>query len=130
MGRLGLPCPFDIEIKGYSAKYFGKYVHGRRAVVLYVLADKESGRLYPYREVFLTLLHERVHYVQYSDPDFVRYKGVMHDARFWEIYGECRAKAESAIFGSGRIRRKKISSGGICNEQGTAVGDQKNQGRP
>jgi hypothetical protein len=106
MDRLGLPCPFDIEIRGYSARYFGKYDHNRGAVIIYALSGKEGGRMYPYREVFLTFLHERVHYEQYSDPNFVRYRGVMHDADFWRIYGEHRRRAE-ALFLSRRLGKRR-----------------------
>jgi hypothetical protein len=107
MERAGMPCPFSIEVRGYSARYFGKYSHSRRAAVLYACRSRDGALLYPYRDIFLTLVHEWVHYIQYSDPSFVRYRGVMHDARFWEIYGERAATAERVVFGGAGIGGKK-----------------------
>lgn len=63
----------------------GCYYPNRDMIVVYLRPDPYS-EVYPYRTLLSTALHETVHCMQWRDPLYVRYKGVMHDSKFYEKY--------------------------------------------
>ena len=83
--RIGLPTDLDIQLRGYSKTYEGRYNPSNKQIVLYHLAN-EKGFPVPYNYLLSTAIHECVHHVQWTDPNFIRVKGVMHDPEFWKLY--------------------------------------------
>ena len=77
---------FELVLRPYSKTYYGRYIPSRKRVIVYVYQDSDLSELYPYEDLFATTLHEFTHHVQWSDPNFVRIKGVMHNAEFYRIY--------------------------------------------
>ena len=90
---IGLPCDLNITLKGYSKTLNGRYIPRNKEVILYHHLDKEGNPI-PYKDLLSTAIHEVVHHVQWSRPDFVRYHGVMHDPEFWSMYNYFIKKAE------------------------------------
>lgn len=86
---------FEIVLKPYSKSYYGRYMPKYKRVIVYLYEDIELQKQYSYEEIFSTVLHEVVHHIQWSKPDFERVKGVMHNADFYNIY-------------NGLMRRHKI----------------------
>lgn len=74
----------EITLRPYSKTYYGRYYTDGR-LYLYPFKDKKGGYL-PYSQIILTAIHEMCHHIQHSDPRFVRYKGIMHNADFWCMY--------------------------------------------
>lgn len=93
--RIGISCDFDLKIKAFSKTNYGTYNPNNNTITIWVYKDKESKTLYPYSELLETAIHECVHCIQWSDPEFKRVKGVMHNSEFWGKYNKyCdRAKA-------------------------------------
>lgn len=84
---LGLPTDFDIEFRGYSKTYYGRYFIYDKKIVVYILNRK--GEKIPYHHILDTVLHEAIHHYQHHHEEgFVRLKGVMHNANFYKIYNE------------------------------------------
>lgn len=81
--NIGLPTDFQLELRGYSESYWGLYYQDEKRIVLYVL--DEIGEYLPYYAILCTAIHEAIHHYQYSKPDFVRVRGIMHDAEFKEL---------------------------------------------
>lgn len=82
---LGLPTDFNVEFRGYSKSYYGRYYIADKKIVVYIL--DESGHQIPYHEILDTLLHEAIHHYQHHhDKNFVRHKGVMHNLEFKRMY--------------------------------------------
>lgn len=81
--ELGLPTDFHIELRGYSKSWWGNYYVKHKKIVLYVL--NSDGDYLPYKRILFTALHEAIHHKQYSDPNFKRYDGVMHNPEFIEL---------------------------------------------
>lgn len=79
---------FDIELRGYSKTVWGIYHPDRKLIVLYPFICPSKEFMRSYDDLFLTALHEYVHHLQYSNPSFTRYHGVMHDAEFWKLYDQ------------------------------------------
>ena len=77
---------FELVLKPFSKSYYGRYVPKSKKIFLYVYSDKEQNHLYKYSQLFETLLHEVVHYLQWTDPDYVRVKGVMHNEEFFKLF--------------------------------------------
>lgn len=88
---LGLPSDFYLELRGYSKAYNGLYYPTEKKVVLYVRSS--YGKLYNWRRLMSTLIHEAVHHYQFAhDPKYTRVKGTMHNKDFKELYEEYYAK--------------------------------------
>lgn len=82
---LGLPTDFELEFRGYSKAYYGRYYIEEQKVVVYIL--DEFGKQLPYHEILDTVLHEALHHYQYQhDSSFKRVKGVMHNLQFNRMY--------------------------------------------
>lgn len=95
---LGIDVNFELVLKSFSKVYFGNYRPDVNRITLYVYQDEECTILYPYKEILITLLHEAVHCIQSHDPDWVRYKGVMHDSQFYRIFEFYKAKLNKTLF--------------------------------
>ena len=91
---IGIAVPFNLDLRGYSKYYYGRYNPNTNTVIVYPYKTV-GGELYSYKDILKTAIHECVHCIQWQDPNFVRYKGVMHDAQFKSLYNKYvdRAKA-------------------------------------
>lgn len=94
---IGLDFDFKLELRPYSKSYFGVFNPNNNKITLYVYEDANKRRLYPYRTILFSFLHEIAHYVQWSDPDFVRNKGVMHDAQFYRLYNSYTNRMKAVL---------------------------------
>lgn len=82
---LGIPTDFELEFRGYSKTYYGRYYIEEQKVVVYIL--DEVGKQLPYHEILDTVLHEALHHFQHQhDSSFRRVKGVMHNPQFNKMY--------------------------------------------
>lgn len=82
---------YDLHFKNYSSCYFGKYVRPRNEdflpkIFIYLYKDSNNTELYSYKDIISTVIHEVCHHIQWSNPDFVRVKGVMHNKEFWDLW--------------------------------------------
>lgn len=83
---------YDLTFKHYSKHFYGRYHRYKPEtgklpnVSVFIFKNKEKTELYPFEDLVSTLIHEVCHHIQYSQPDFVRRKGVMHDKEFWDLY--------------------------------------------
>ena len=99
---IGLPVD-DLDIKlatRYSKTYYGLYYPKTDKydafIRLYPYRIVNSDFMYPYTELLDTAIHEMCHHMQYTDPNFTRVKGVVHNADFWEMYHKYINRAETA----------------------------------
>lgn len=81
---LGLPTNFDIDLRGYSKCYFGRYHIDTKKIVVYVL-EEDMETYIPYKDILETVIHEAIHHYQYSKQDFIRFDGVMHNNEFKQM---------------------------------------------
>lgn len=95
--NIGIKEDFELELKPYSKTFYGRYDPNRNTVTLYVYEDSSCTRFIPYKELFLTLVHEAVHCIQWHDKSFVRVKGVMHNEEFHRLYNYYKLRAESLL---------------------------------
>ena len=77
---------FELVLRPFSKTYFGRYIVAKKRIILYVYSDPERKERYAYSELIKILIHEVVHHLQHEDPDYIRYKGIMHDAEFKAMY--------------------------------------------
>lgn len=98
---VGLPLD-GVEIrfaKKYSKTYYGLYYPKTPKydpfIRLYPYRIPNSTFTYPYKDLLDTAIHEMCHHLQYSDPKFVRVRGVVHDDKFWELYREYINRAKT-----------------------------------
>lgn len=89
---------FKLEIKPYSSTCYGRYYVKSDKIVVYMYMEKSQLIPYSYKSLLLTALHEAIHWKQHHDPNFVRYKGVMHNEEFYMNYGAYKSKALSILF--------------------------------
>lgn len=81
---VGLPVDFELELRGYSKVYNGRYESKKEKVILYPL--KKNGELRDYEVLLRYAIHEAIHHYQWKhDPNFVRIKGVMHNVEFHKL---------------------------------------------
>lgn len=84
---LGLPTDFELDLKGYSKRYYGRYYINEKRIVVFI-HDRNDNEL-PYHEILDTVLHEAIHHYQHHyEKGFVRLKGVMHNLNFKRMYAE------------------------------------------
>ena len=95
--KVGIGESFNLELRPYSKTYFGRYDPNINKVILYVYEDKSCSKYLKYEDLFMTLIHEAIHCIQWHDPSFVRRKGVMHDAEFHRLFNEYKDKAKSIL---------------------------------
>lgn len=85
---------YELRFRNYSKTYYGRYerknYYGEIVpiVIIYVYKNKDKTALYDYEDIISTVIHEICHHIQYSDENFVRKKGVMHNKQFWELYNK------------------------------------------
>ena len=95
--NIGIKEDFDLELTPYSKPFYGRYGPTRNTIILYVCEDSSCTRFIPYKELFLTLVHESIHCIQWHDKSFVRVKGVMHNEEFHRLYNYYKLRAESML---------------------------------
>lgn len=95
---LGVKLDFTLKLRPYSKRCYGRYNPNNNTIFIYVYEDKDCNHMYPYRKLLDILLHEFTHYVQHKDPDFVRYKGVMHDSQFVSLFNYYKERLYSLLF--------------------------------
>lgn len=77
---------FELVLRPFSKTYFGRYVVAKKRIIIYVYSDPDRKSRYKYSELMKVLIHEVIHHIQHENPDFIRYKGIMHDAEFKAMY--------------------------------------------
>lgn len=98
LSSIGLNESFTLKLKPYSKTFYGRYDPNKNTITLYVYEDEGCSKLFPYKELLLTLIHEAVHCIQWHDESFVRVKGIMHDAEFYRIYNKYKVRAEALLY--------------------------------
>lgn len=98
---IGLPIDdVELKIRPYSKTYYGNYYpqyDSDRKPRVYLYPFKSKGmncNMYKYDFLMDTLIHEMVHHIQHTSPNFVRVAGIMHDEEFWTIYNRYMYKAK------------------------------------
>lgn len=96
---LNLPVEeFIINIRPYSKTYFGRYFpeyDGKKAEVrVYPYRTKSMRFMFSYSTILFHTIHEVCHHLQYTNPNYVRRKGVMHDPEFYKLQEFYTTKAE------------------------------------
>jgi hypothetical protein len=91
---IGLNVEFNLKIRKYSKSHFGNYNPNNNTISIYVFADSGCTRMYPYEELFLTLIHEAIHCLLWNDPNHVRVYRVLHDVEWKELYSYYSTKAK------------------------------------
>lgn len=81
--RVGVKADFSLTIRSFAKNEWGYFDPNTNTIVLYAWTDNEKA--IKYSTLLGFLLHECVHCEQWSDPEFKRYKGIMHDTNFYEI---------------------------------------------
>lgn len=94
---LGLRTDFDLNIKGYSKTFFGRYNPNKNEITLYIYKYKNRDIAYSYKDILLTLIHECIHCEQWNDPCYVRVKGVMHNTEFKNLYNKYSNRAKALL---------------------------------
>lgn len=94
LSNIGLDVEYNLSLRPYSKSYFGRYDVATNTIIIYVQKTPKGG-MYSYEDLFLTHLHEALHCKQWSDPNYKRLKGVMHNLEFKKLYAlySNRAKA-------------------------------------
>lgn len=96
---LGLPIEeVKIIIRPFSKTYYGRYFpkcnkRKEPKIFLYPYENTE-GKFLNYDKILETAIHEFVHHIQHSNPNFKRIKGVMHNSQFWNLYNHYIKQAE------------------------------------
>lgn len=92
---------FDLIFKPYSKTRYGRYQIRKKRITIYIYSDPDRKNLFEYSKLLKVFIHEYVHHWQYSQLDYKRVKGVMHNDQFWEKYFEfmCIAKDLDLIQG-------------------------------
>lgn len=97
LSNLGIDCTsFELLLKPYSKTYLGRYFTLKKRVVVYVYKDKERTTVFNYKDLIDTTIHEVCHHLQWSDPEYTRVKGVMHNNEFWKLYNSYISRLEKS----------------------------------
>lgn len=99
LNKLKLPTDeFDLYLRPYSKTFYGRYFpsfNDNKKPKIYIYPYRTANNiLYPYSTVLYHTIHEVCHHLQYSDPNFKRRKGVMHDTNFYKLLEYYVNKAE------------------------------------
>lgn len=102
---------FELNLRPFSKSYYGRYTPKSKKIFLYVYSNSGLTNMYSYSKLFETLLHEVVHHIQWTDPDYVRVKGVMHNEDFYRIYNKLltaykRKRVLKRVFDNSKVRCK------------------------
>lgn len=95
---IGVPVSFELIIKDYSKSFYGCYRPNTNRVYLYYYEDEGCSIPYSYEHLFKIAVHESVHAIQWSDPEFVRVKGVMHNEDFHRMFERYMCLAKELVF--------------------------------
>lgn len=79
---------FELSLRPFSKSYYGRYDPKTKTIIVYAYSDKGLTNLYPYGQLFETLVHEVVHHLQWVNPEYVRVKGIMHNEEFYKMYNK------------------------------------------
>lgn len=99
--KLDIPVDeFDIEIRKYSSSYYGNYYpkgyrNRKKALIRIYPYKSREGVLYPYEEILFHAIHESCHHMQYRDKNYVRKRGIMHNAEFYRLMQKYCEKAKA-----------------------------------
>lgn len=91
LSLLNLPVDeIDLSLRPFSKTYYGNYFPSnsedtKPRLWIYPYENTE-GAFMSYDKILETGIHEMCHHIQYSDPNFNRLSGVMHDPQFWKLY--------------------------------------------
>lgn len=96
---LNLPVDeFVLNIRPYSKTYFGryfpKYKDKMAEVRVYPYRTKNMKFMFSYSTILYHTIHEVCHHLQYTNPNYIRRKGVMHDPEFFKLLEFYISKAE------------------------------------
>lgn len=99
LSRLKLPVEeFEVVIRPYSKTLYGRYYYaynGRPAEVrVYPYRTKNMKVMFSYSTILYHAIHETCHHLQFTNPSWVRKKGVMHDPEFYKLLNRYVDKAE------------------------------------
>lgn len=101
---LNLPVDeVDLEFRPFSKTYYGNYFPScdeeiTPRIWIYPYSNTVGNTL-PYSKILETGIHEMCHHIQYTNPNFKRIKGQMHDPQFWKLYNHYMNKAENILGG-------------------------------
>lgn len=89
--RIGLPVDeVKLSIRPYSKSYYGRYLipYNNKAakVFIYPYATPDMKLMYPYSVVLYFSIHEMIHHIQHTNPNFKRLRGVMHNPEFYVLF--------------------------------------------
>lgn len=96
--KLDINDDFSLELRGYSSCRWGYYSPCDKKIVLYPYVSKSLIFRRKYYDLYMSLLHESIHHLQYSDPSFTRFYGVMHDDDFWSMFNHYKMLANERVF--------------------------------
>ena len=98
LSKLDIPVDeFTFELRAYSRTLYGNYIpkgyRNREKACIRIYPFKQVGEVYPYADLLITAIHESCHHLQYRNPDYIRRRGIMHDAEFYKFLQEYVKKA-------------------------------------
>lgn len=96
LSKIGLDVEFALSLRPYSKSYFGRYDVISKTIILYVQKNTK-GDMYPYKDLLLTTIHEAIHCLQWSNPNYKRVRGIMHDTEFKRLYDIYSNRAKARI---------------------------------
>jgi len=111
LSLLNLPVDeIELDLRPFSKTYYGNYFpvdSNEMTPRLWIYPyENTKGDFMSYDKILETGIHEMCHHIQYTDPNFVRNKGVMHNPQFWRLYNHYIDRA----------RKLKIYGGDKCAE--------------
>lgn len=88
----------ELFIRPFSKTFYGRYFPSHDSVekpriFIYPFTNKNNEECYSYSHLLSTAIHEMIHHIQYTNSSFVRYKGVMHNTQFWQLYNHYMNRA-------------------------------------
>lgn len=98
---------FTLKLCRYSKTLYGRYFIDRKEIRLYLFMDKNCTHRFEYIELLKTVVHELTHHIQHSNPEYVRYSGVMHDPEFYRIYNNFVSKINNTPDIGGKFNEKR-----------------------
>ena len=114
LSMIGLPMnEVDLFIRPYSKTFYGKYypVYDEDCVKprVFLYPYEQNGELMDYDTILaFGGIHEMCHHLEYTDPSWVRLKGVAHDVKFWKLYSYYVMKAQRYDVLGGEVCADKV----------------------
>lgn len=106
---------FELKLRPYSKSYYGRYHIQKKIIIVYIYSDKNMVHMIPYSQLFKTLIHEAIHHVQWSNSEYVRVKGVMHNEEFYKLYNQYEVKYNKLKIKQ-RLYSVSQNKGGVYSE--------------